>query len=552
MDVAAARRRVRALLADQPAVTGRQADSELRERCWPFAVTAETGRLAATVPDEPRAERVPVSREARAAARLLVAPTGSARYGIGQSPSRKAELDADAPQGASSGSAAARPRLETFRVSFSRKGQLGTKLSEAARPAEKAVLRELQAARLEAAGDVLAEQLADDPSAHYYRRAVAAALEPLWLKRAVALASCGEAGARCDCADCGAPHVLPYRCGARACPTCARTASAIACEKVARTAESAALELLEPWDGEGAARPKAWRTLVLTTEAAKTEEERYDPETLRAYVLAVRRAWGPFWRSTPWGKRRSDVSRSGRPTKRVRRDTLAAMGMEVGDGGMVHIHAAIYGEAVDAGELARLWKLACPVGGFVRSRLMRERRGGAPVTSASSDAFRNALREVLKYLTKGHKTDAVTGALASRARRAAVSEYAMRQQRRVETCGALRLVPAVNAADVATSQKECTACTTVPSAWTWRGMRAPDYVRQNGGFGLSTIVDDDDAAHWRAERRLLALLRQHEARELAAARAHEYRPGGQFYGGAPPPWWDDADEWDTVDATRAG
>lgn len=303
---------------------------------------------------------------------------------------------------------------------------------------------------------------------------------------------------------------------------------------------------MEPWDGIGEPRRKAWRTLVLTTRAAATEGERYDPDTLRAAVLAVRRAWGPFWRSTPWGKRKHDVAASGRPTKRVRRDTLAAMGMEVGEGGMVHIHAAIYGEAVDAEHLAELWRKACDVGGFVRLRLMRERRGGPPVTSASSDAFRDALREVLKYLTKGHKADDAGGALAKRAERAAASEYAMRHQRRVETCGALRLVPAVTEADVATSQKECAGCASVPSAWTWRGMRAPAYVRKNGGFGLATIYDDDDAAQHQAAQRLATLELQQQARERSAADAAERRPGGKFYGGTPPPWLDDPDEWDTV------
>jgi hypothetical protein len=448
--------------------------------------------------------------------------------------------------------ARARAQLETSRTSFPEKEQLGTKFTIREKPAPKTTSAELVAARLEA-GDVLAEVLADDPRAHYFRRAVAPLLEAFgWPIRARAVLSCGEAGARCDCADCGTPHVLPYRCGARSCPTCAHTASAVACEKVARKAETAALELLGPWDGPGETRHKAWRVLVLTTAAEKTEAERYDPATLRAYVKLVRRAWGTFWRSTPWGRRVNDVSKRGRATKRVRRDTLAAMGIEVGDGGMVHIHAAIYGEYVDAAEIAELWKAACPVGGFVRLRLMREKRGGPPVTSASSDAFRNALREVLKYLTKGHKTATALGGapLAERARRAAAAELAMRGVRRVETCGALRLVPSLTDKDVATESKPCLACTVPPSAWTWRGVRAPEYVRLNGGYGLATIADDEDAAASRAELRIRSMQEQQRAREAAAAIAHEYRPGGAFYGGAPPPWMDDADEWETVTLER--
>lgn len=550
VDVRSARRRVVELLTGQP--TGRQADSERSERSG--AGNAGAYRVAATVPDDPRNEREAVQAARQGiigAAGMLAAARALARRGgaPGAAPAPAA--------GTAEPGAVARAQLETFRTSFPGKDQLGTKFTEPTRQqrrkAERAIARELEAANLEAAGAVLAEQLADDPRAHYFRRAVAAALEPWWPRRAVALATCGEAGARCDCADCGTPHVLPYRCGARACPTCARQASAIACEKVARQAESAALELLEPWDGIGPARKKAWRVLVLTTAAAKTEAERYDADTLRASVLAVRRAWGPFWRGTPWGRRVHDVSKRGKPTKRVRRDTLAAMGMEIGDGGMVHIHAAIYGEFVDAQTIAAAWKKACPMGGHVYVRLMREHRGGPPVTSASSGAFRNALREVLKYLTKGHKTaaDLGAGALVSRARRAAAAEYALRNQRRVETCGALRLVPSVSAEDVATEGKACTSCSAAPSAWTWRGLRAPEYVRQNGGFGVAHIVDDDDAEQRRQAARIAWLEVQQHARERAAAVAHEYRPGGRYYGGEAPPWYDDpADEYDTVEVAR--
>lgn len=433
-------------------------------------------------------------------------------------------------------------QLETFRASFPEKEQLGTQLSCHRAPAEKAVADHLRELTFDDADEILAECLADDPGAHVFRRAVAVALWR-WPRRALALRTCGEAGARCDCADCGAPHVLPYRCGARSCPTCARQASAIACEKIARKAETAALSLMGPWDGVGPVRVKAWRTLVLTTEAPRTVDERYDPDILQAFTSDVRDAWGPFWRLTQWGARKRDVSAAGRPTKRVRRDTLGTMGIEIGDGGMIHLHAAVYGEYIDAAELARLWKQACPVGGFVRVRLMRETKGGAPITSPSSEAFRSALREVLKYLTKGHKTDLGANQLIMRAGRAAAAEYAMRGVRRVETCGALRLVPRVTDADVATEGKACVTCAAVPSAWAWRGIRPPDYVRRNGGFGLSTIADDADAEHQRREKRGSYMAEQQRARERAAAEAHHYRPGGQFYGGTPPPWMDDGDEW---------
>jgi hypothetical protein len=422
------------------------------------------------------------------------------------------------------------------------------------------VNRELKTLQLEGAGEILAEVLADDPRAHYFRHAVAVELELLgWSRRAAALATCGEAGARCDCADCGAAHVFPYRCGARACPTDARTTSAIACEKVARKAEHAQLQLMGPWDGIGPERKKAWRTIVLTTKAAPTEEERYDAKRLRRDSLLVRRAFGKFWRSTSWGRRKNvrietvdgagKVVRRSR-SRRARRDTLAAMGMEGGDGGMIHLHVAVYGEFISALELALAWRAACPIGGFVHVRLMREHKGGPPVTDPTSEAFRNALREVLKYLTKGHRTDADTGQLKVRARKAAALEFAFRNQRRVETCGALRFVPKVTEKDVATQGKPCTVCNAPPSAWKWRGVRSPEYVRQNGGFGLAQVVDDDDAALTRAEHRSVWLAEQQRARELAAANAHHYRPGGKFYGGTPPPWVEDADEWETTSDGR--
>lgn len=487
----------------------------------------EGGALAPRIDSEPRspAEGTP---EPRLVYRLPARVNGPGA--IARKPARGARAKGDS----------APTQLETYRTNFLERGSEGTKFTIDGDPA-----------------DVLMEQLADDPRAHYFRREVAKHLDGTWSRRALALRTCGEAGARCDCDHCGAAHVLPYRCGARACPTCARSASALKCEKIALQAESAtSLQLLEPWDGIGPAHKKGWRMLHLTTRAKGTEDERYQEDTLGLYVDAVRRAWGPFWRSTSWGNRRHCVSKSGGPSKRVRRDTLAAMGIEIGDGGMVHIHAAVYGEFIPDTVIAHHWAQACrdqgiQLGGFVKINRMRYKRGdrkGELLTSCDDEGFRDALHEVLKYLTKGHKA----ANLPERAGRAAAAEYAMRGVRRVETCGALRLVPSIDEKDLATNQQACEACG-VEGAWTWRGVRAPHYVQRNKGFGLTTIRDEQDlalideqASEIDTERKLAAEPESERTRRELLRTTWDRRHG-LFYGGHPPPWMDDPEEWSVED-----
>lgn len=437
-------------------------------------------------------------------------------------------------------------QLDTSRTSFSEKGQLATSCSITADDGTEPIA-----------------VYADDPGAHAFRREVARHLERLgWATRARNLASCGEAGARCDCGDCGTPHVLPYRCGARSCPTCAHSAAAIVCERVAKRIEIAlaSLRMDELWEGQervyprtgklserrvtrrrrcrwrtSAAREKRWKHVILTTRAPQSAAERFDLATMREYALEVRRAVGALWRSTPWGRRVHDVSPSGRPTKRARRDTLYVCGIEAGEGGMVHVHLAVYGEYVADWHLARLWKAACRYGGFVKIKGMR---------GSDAEGLRAALREVLKYVTKGDKQP------GQRARRAAVIECAFRGIRRLEVGGAIRLVPNVTAKDVATASRECEACGGARS-WRWRGVRAPDYVRRNRGFGISHVYDDADLEYIRADDRELEFRRSEPQREAWREADAEKRPGGRFYGGSPPPWIDDPDEWETVsDAPR--
>ena len=68
-----------------------------------------------------------------------------------------------------------------------------------------------------------------DPAWMYaYRQEVSAALGDLWTvceswdSRSMALRDCGLAGVVLKCNSCGTRHLVPYRCGARTCPTCSR------------------------------------------------------------------------------------------------------------------------------------------------------------------------------------------------------------------------------------------------------------------------------------------------------------------------------------------
>src|SRR4051812_21936371 len=66
---------------------------------------------------------------------------------------------------------------------------------------------------------------ADEIGAHVFRHQVAEQLGAEWPQRARGLVSCGEAGAVLVCADCDCSHIVPYRCAARSCPSCAHIAS---------------------------------------------------------------------------------------------------------------------------------------------------------------------------------------------------------------------------------------------------------------------------------------------------------------------------------------
>lgn len=323
---------------------------------------------------------------------------------------------------------------------------------------------------------------ADSADVDLFRARVAMHMAPNWVKRANALKLCGAAGVKLRC-PCGCAQLVPFRCQSRACPICARI---VAARKTARVANRVALKaptIEELWDGRGPARKKGWKLFTGTLRAGDVAF-RYDPAVLKTSILKVRRAWGPFWRSTPWGRRvqldRVDadgvvVGRS----RRARRDTAAVMGIEVAPGGMVHLHAAIYGEWVDTSDLARLWSDALGEKAFVKIRAMR---------AQTAKDFDKALREVLKYVTKWDK------APGEREQRAAAIEVAMRGVRRVEMIGAIRAMPGADDLVQHDNPQACVSCGNI-GEWAWSGIWTPEKVQANGGFGRVVAALDD------AERR---------------------------------------------------
>jgi hypothetical protein len=145
---------------------------------------------------------------------------------------------------------------------------------------------------------------------------------------------------------------------------------------------------------------------------------------------------------------------------------------------MVHIHALIFGEFVSQRELERAW-----------SRALGEHARVDVRAISGPGGVRDAIREVLKYATKGE-----SGA-RSRAQRAAAVELAFRDVKRVTLGGAIRRIKVGTgdgaSVDVSTrelaNEKElsCSVCGVV-GEWTWSGRRGPEVVVANGGFGLLT------------------------------------------------------------------
>ena len=312
--------------------------------------------------------------------------------------------------------------------------------------------------------------------ANQFRDAVADSLKEAWPRRSGALRDCGRAAVQFNCKCCLSPHLVPFRCGARTCPTCARLAAAVVSNRVAaRVAEHDRAMETEPWDGPGHAQRRSWRLVTLTARADADVDSRFEAPALRRRVQRVRQAFPQFWRETNWGRQTRD---QGASRKRARRDTSYICAVEVAPGGMVHIHALIFGEFISQKELVRAWSRALGERALVDVRAVSGRGG-----------VRDTIREVLKYATKGES------GVRTQAERAAAVELAFRNVKRVTLGGTIRRVKVVPDDDgtVDVSGRDllndhalsCEVCGVV-GEWAWAGRRSPETVEANNGFGLLT------------------------------------------------------------------
>ncbi|HYL55511.1 MAG TPA: hypothetical protein VEU73_08040, partial [Gemmatimonadales bacterium] len=127
------------------------------------------------------------------------------------------------------------------------------------------------------------------------------------------------------------------------------------------------------WDGPGPwPLSKSWKLLTVTVPAFRDFASNFDAElvrercevdgqqvdrervrgVLRDRAEAVRRAFRGAWRRLPWGRQVHDAETH---SKRSRRDTACFLGVEVSPNGVVHVHAAVFGEFVEQRELERVW-----------------------------------------------------------------------------------------------------------------------------------------------------------------------------------------------------
>lgn len=281
---------------------------------------------------------------------------------------------------------------------------------------------------------------------------------------------CGLSAVQLCCKGCETPHIVPFRCGARTCPTCAPLgARALAARVGARVAVHDLIMEQERWDGVGPKQRRSWRMVTLTSHADDDLNARFDSAALRARVRHVRAAFGRFWRLSTWGMQ---VRPDGSGRKRSRRDTSYIYAQEVSPRGMVHAHVLVYGEYVSQSTIQHWWE-----------RAMGE---DARVDVRGITGVADALREVLKYATKGEK------GIRSRASRAASVELSLRNVHRIGIGGALRKVKVtgsdqdsddVTAEDLhATVELHCHACGVI-GWWRWSGIVEPAIVIENGGFG---------------------------------------------------------------------
>jgi len=155
---------------------------------------------------------------------------------------------------------------------------------------------------------------------------------------------------------------------------------------------------------------------------------------------------------------------------------------------MVHLHVVVFGEYISQEELQRLW-----------SKALGEKLAIVDIRAVRDEDPRqieHALREVLKYATKGH------GRVHEQAQRAAAVEFAFRNVHRISIGGALLKIRPGDSAfedvrpeELASLQfenpfegsevqpKPCAACGSL-GPWRLIGFVSEYTVITNGGFGL--------------------------------------------------------------------
>jgi hypothetical protein len=307
-----------------------------------------------------------------------------------------------------------------------------------------------------------------------FREDIAEALTAHWPKRAKAMRACGRDAVHLACKCCTTSHLVPFRCGARTCPTCARLAAAAIADRISgRVTVHDEIMAHEPWDGPGRAQQRGWRMVTLTARADEDVDARFDRHALRRLVARVRRAFPQFWRRTDWGRQTRDESSR---RKRSRRDTSYIFALEVSPRGMVHVHALVYGEYISQASLTRTWSQVLGEAALVDVRRVRHDGGVA-----------GALREVLKYATKGEK------GVREQPIRAAAVEFALQNVHRVGLGGAIRRIRIADSSGAtedarpedlhATKVAACESCGVI-GEWRWAGRVSEGIVSNNRGFGI--------------------------------------------------------------------
>ena len=212
--------------------------------------------------------------------------------------------------------------------------------------------------------------------------------------------------------------------------------------------------------------------VTLTTPARGELAERFDARRLRGGVRRARAAFYQFWRSLAWGRQtRHENSRR----KRARRDSAYVFALEVAPRGMVHIHALVYGEFIPQRALESAWSKAIGQRALVDVRTVRPDGG-----------IEAALREVLKYATKGEKGQRVQAA------HAAAVELAFRNVHRVTLGGSVRRIKIADCAAATEDMRPedaleepvtgCEVCGAV-GEWKWVRVVPSEMVAGFGGFG---------------------------------------------------------------------